>query len=217
MSKILTNLNIKIKPIIKDNNLINIRFYYGKNNIYKLYFRDFWLILPSSLKKLGKNFNTNIKKNYFPYCFINSINILLNCIVNLFTIDHFDTTFLKNNNNNDNDNNFTIDNCNKYCKEFETKKWDLKNKLIKYCKIDIISLWQIIKKFQKNIFIKFEINILSTPILFFLVLTIYKLYYFKDSKILIITNYLYNNLKKSYSDSNIDLYKSHSKNFIDII
>ena len=52
--KILVQFKDRIEPIINDGRLINITFYYNK---YKLYFRDSFLILPSSLLNLSKQFN----------------------------------------------------------------------------------------------------------------------------------------------------------------
>lgn len=205
MLKILSNLSTKIKPIIRDNNIIDIIFHYGKNNMYKLYFRDSLLLLPSSLRKLGVNFSVDVKKSYFPYNFINNENIPLNYKGEVPSIDYFDITPPK-------DDSFTVDDYNKYCNEFKTKQWDLKNELVKYCETDVISLWQIIRKFQENIFIKFEIDVLSTPTLSSLALTIYRSCYLKDSKIPIITGKLYNELKKSYSGGSVDLYKPYGKN-----
>ena len=208
MLKILTNLSTKIKPIIRDNNIIDIRFHYGKNNMYKLYFRDSLLLLPSSLRKLGENFSVDVKKSYFPYSFINNENISLNYKGEVPSIDYFDITPP----NDEANDSFTVDDYNKYCNEFKTKQWDLKNELVKYCETDVISLWQIIRKFQENIFIKFEIDVLSTPTLSSLALSIYRSCYLKDSKIPIITGNLYNEIKKSYSGGSVDLYKPYGKN-----
>ncbi len=210
MLKILSNLSTEIKPIIRDNNIIDIRFHYGKNNMYRLYFRDSLLLLPSSLRKLGENFSVDVNKSYFPYRFINNENISLNYKGEVPSIDYFDITSPKD----DGDDSFTVDDYNKYCNEFNPKKnqWDLKNELVKYCETDVISLWQIVRKFQENIFIKFEIDVLSTPTLSSLALTIYRSCYLKDSKIPIITGNLYNELKKSYSGGSVDLYKPYGEN-----
>ncbi len=51
--KILTNLSNKIEPIFRDNQMIEIKFYFGYNNKYYLIFRDSFNILPASLKKIS--------------------------------------------------------------------------------------------------------------------------------------------------------------------
>nr|YP_010455102.1 hypothetical protein NYK79_mgp46 [Porodaedalea mongolica]UUA03944.1 hypothetical protein [Porodaedalea mongolica]WCF76704.1 hypothetical protein [Porodaedalea mongolica] len=74
---VLSNLATKIKPIIRDNQIIDLKFYFENNennetnSLYTLYFRDSYLLLPSSLDKLAKSFNT-VSKGIFPYKFINN-------------------------------------------------------------------------------------------------------------------------------------------------
>nr|YP_009690177.1 DNA polymerase family B [Porodaedalea pini]QEG56957.1 DNA polymerase family B [Porodaedalea pini] len=74
---VLSNLATKIKPIIRDNQIIDLKFYFENNennetnSLYTLYFRDSYLLLPSSLDKLAKSFNT-VPKGIFPYKFINN-------------------------------------------------------------------------------------------------------------------------------------------------
>ena len=79
--KILSGLTtINIKPIIRDGRIIDLKFsfyLYDKNNMINLYFRDSYLLLPSSLAKLAVNFGVE-NKGVFPFKFINNKNILLN-------------------------------------------------------------------------------------------------------------------------------------------
>ena len=70
---ILNELSNDIKPIINDGNFINIIFKYN-NGKYKLYFRDSFLMLPSSLRKLAKSFYVE-EKSIFPYRFVNIDNL----------------------------------------------------------------------------------------------------------------------------------------------
>jgi hypothetical protein len=44
---------------------------------YTLYFRDSLLILPSSLKKLGEAFESDVRKSIYPYKFVNDESISL--------------------------------------------------------------------------------------------------------------------------------------------
>jgi hypothetical protein len=74
MMKAITSIFPKVEPIIKDNQLIDVKAYYGKVNKfnkypYILHFRDSYLLLPSSLEKLGKNFNVE-NKGVFPFSFV---------------------------------------------------------------------------------------------------------------------------------------------------
>jgi hypothetical protein len=75
----LSNLGVKITPIIKDGNIIQIKFYYKiiESKNYILYFRDSYLIMPASLKDLATNFQVE-EKGLFPFLFVNQKNINLN-------------------------------------------------------------------------------------------------------------------------------------------
>ena len=69
-----------IKPIYRDGNIIDLKFPYCSSTgseQYNLYFRDSYLLLPSSLKKLALNFNLKEQKGIFPYNFVNQDNIQL--------------------------------------------------------------------------------------------------------------------------------------------
>ena len=50
--KIITALSHKIRPIIRDSQIIELKTYFGKNDMYSISFRDSFLLLPSSLKSL---------------------------------------------------------------------------------------------------------------------------------------------------------------------
>ena len=72
-----------MNPIIKDNSLINVKISYGKlenkKYQYSISFKDSFLLLPSSLAKLAKNFNVE-NKGIFPYSFVNNNNVILDYI-----------------------------------------------------------------------------------------------------------------------------------------
>ena len=44
-------------------------------------------------------------------------------------------------------------------------KWNLKNELVKYCEQDVVSLHNVISIFTKEIYNKFNVNILKSPTL----------------------------------------------------
>jgi len=74
-----------LKPNRRDGKLINVQFKFGD---YSLYFRDSYLILPSSLRKLAIAFNVE-NKGYFPHEFLNSENIGLDYVGEVPSIKHF--------------------------------------------------------------------------------------------------------------------------------
>jgi hypothetical protein len=81
MLRIIAAMEIcEIKRIIKrESHIIDVKVNYnltGKKK-YTLYFRDSLLILPSSLKKLGEAFESDVRKSIYPYKFVNDESISL--------------------------------------------------------------------------------------------------------------------------------------------
>ena len=105
----------------------------------RLIFRDSLLLLPSSLRSLCKSFNVKTQKSIFPFG-LNDINYK----GKVPNIDLFS--------------NLSKDDYNKYKLSYSGKAWDFKEEAIKYCKIDCISLYQIIRKFNYLVFNKFNLN-----------------------------------------------------------
>ena len=58
MIKVLSNMNLTMSPIIRDGRIIDLKLSW-KN--YSIYFRDSYLLLPSSLAKLANNFKVQSK------------------------------------------------------------------------------------------------------------------------------------------------------------
>jgi hypothetical protein len=95
--KILIELG-KVKPIIHHGDLISIAFRFKDYNIT---FKDSLQMLIVSLRKLSKAFSVN-QKSIFPYSFVSENN--LNYIGQVPDFKYF--------------NDITINDYNKYCKEF---------------------------------------------------------------------------------------------------
>jgi hypothetical protein len=72
--------NCEIKRCLKrESKIIDLKLNFnldGKRK-YSIYFRDSLLILPSSLRKLGKSFEVGVQKGIYPYTFVNDLNISL--------------------------------------------------------------------------------------------------------------------------------------------
>jgi hypothetical protein len=65
----------KVDPLIRDNKFLKTRLKYStKNDTSRkciLTFYDSMLILQSSLRDLGKGFNVDVEKGFFPFGFMN--------------------------------------------------------------------------------------------------------------------------------------------------
>jgi|ERR1700712_3979442 len=187
-----------LKPIIKDDKMIDIKIIFGKYNIA---FRDSLLMLPSSLRKLAIQFNVD-NKTIFPYNFVNNkfnSNINLNYIGNIPQFKYFID--------------ITIDQYNQYIKNFKNNKsWSLKEEIIKYCLQDCISLYQIIYKFNYLIFNKYNLNIHNFPTLPGLAFGIYRAHYLNNFKIPLLTGQIFNDIKLSYTGGSTDMFKPYGEN-----
>ena len=199
--KILSELTtINIKPIIRDGRIIDLKFsfyLYDNKNMINLYFRDSYLLLPSSLDKLAVNFGVE-NKGIFPYKFVNNKEIELNYIGTIPTIEYFE--------------NLSVEDYSKYRLKLNSSSWNLRNETIKYCEQDVRTLYQIIEKFQNKIFSLFRIDIMKYPTLPSLAFAIYRTHFLKDFKIPLIDGELFTQFKKGYTGGAVDVYKPFSKN-----
>jgi hypothetical protein len=197
--RILSELTIiPIKPIIKDNNIIDLKFSFDLwNTKFTLFFRDSYLLLPSSLAKLAINFNVE-NKGIFPYSFVNDNKTPLDYIGSVPDYKYFSK--------------ISIEEYNSYKAAFSYfNKWSLRKETIKYCEQDCKTLYQIICSFQKKIFLLFRLDILKYPTLSSLAFAIFRSKFLKNAKIPIIDGDLFDQLKKAYSGGAVDVYKPFPK------
>jgi hypothetical protein len=89
--RILSSFSEKVNIIIREGRILDIKFKFGSNN-YTLYFRDSYLLLPSSLRKLAVNFNVE-NKGLFPYDFVKEQN--LDYVGSVPNINYFDDSVTK--------------------------------------------------------------------------------------------------------------------------
>ena len=91
MLKVLSSMDLKIRPIIRDGRMIELKISWKK---YSVYFRDSYLLLPSSLKKLAINFGVE-NKDIFPYEFVNNQDISLTYDGMIPSINYFQNLSLE--------------------------------------------------------------------------------------------------------------------------
>jgi len=204
--KTLTELaddKIKITPILRDGNFINIKATFGSRGKYNLSFRDSYLLLPVSLRKLSEQFSEviNQTKTIFPYYFLNdkyNSNINLNYEGKVPAIKYFDSY---------------VDNLDytDYLENYKNSKWSLRKETIDYCLNDCVSLHEVLVNFNKNIFTKFKLNIHGSPTLPALTFNIFRSNFLPDIEkegyyIPLILGEMYEDLKKSYTGGSTDMY-----------
>jgi hypothetical protein len=196
---------LKILAEIPDSKLIPIKNKDGKllylkliwninsNNKYYINFKDSYLMLPESLRKLAHSFNVE-EKGYFPFRFLNDP---LNPLIYEGEIPDYKYYI---------DSNLTIDEYNTIKKSYVNKRWNLRKECVKYCEQDCTTLHQVISKFNSEIFNKYSINIHKYPTLPSLAFSIWQTHYLKDHKIPIILGEMYDFIKESYTGGHTDVY-----------
>lgn len=137
-----------IKPIIHSGKIISLTVKYGENGGYQIEFKDSLLLLLGSLDSLSKSFKVEDKKSIFPHLFVNENN--LDYIGNVPAFNNFMKV--------------KEDQYNDYKSKFN-KNWNLKDEAIKYNGLDVISLYQVLTKFNSMIFDLFAKNIHFYPTL----------------------------------------------------
>jgi len=203
-------------PMIHNGKLISLTFTPGKSitegKPYNLIFRDSYLLLPSSLRNLGKSFNVSNTKSFFPYLF-NKIE---------YTGEVPDISYFPGISQEDYLN---------YKNSFEKSKWDFKKEAIKYCMLDCISLYQVISKFNILIFNKFNINVHNYPTLPSLSFAIFRTHYYNtntqlnkdilnkevnniiNDDIHMLSGSIMNDIKESYTGGSVDMFIPTNVNY----
>lgn len=187
--------HVSVNPLIHNGRIIQLEISYGPENQYKINMKDSYLILLSSLEKLGINFGVQKQKSIFPHKFVNENN--LNYIGEVPSINNF----------------FKISESdyNNYLKLF-SNLWNLKLEAIKYCEIDCISLYQIILKFNSLIFEKFSKNIHRYPTLPSLAFAIFRSSFMDEENIPKLTGNIDKDIRSGYTGGSTDMFIPYGTN-----
>lgn len=186
LSRLVKNAKLEIKN--RDGVLIEIKCRFSRN--VSITFRDSYLLLPSSLDSLAKNFIKE-NKNLFPYDFVNKTNLDYNGDVP--NISYF--------------NDISQDEYLSYKSSFNNNKWNLKKETIKYCESDVILLYRVIRKFATRIFNLYHVDVLKYPTLPSLAFAIYRSNFLNEIwNISNLDGEIYKFISRSYSGGHVDLY-----------
>jgi len=179
-----------VTPIIHNGRIISINLNYGENLEYRIQFKDSYLILLASLSKLTKGFLTEKQKSIFPYLFVNENN--LDYIGDVPNFKEFD-------------NKISLTDYNNYKSNFNNN-WNLRNETIKYCELDVISLYQVIFKFSDLVFSLFSKNIHHYPTLPSLAFGIFRSSFLENDIIPQLSGEIAENIRQSYTGGAVDMY-----------
>jgi hypothetical protein len=184
-------LSIKVSLTTKDNKT-------NKNKTKKIVFKDSYKIQPMSLINLIKAYEITTQKLIFPYKMLRIDNLNYDGKLP-------DKSFYENISDLD---------YQKLVDEFKDKNWNLKYELLKYMKNDILSLYQIIDIFSKEMYDLENLNITSVSTLSSIALKIYLTNYYNKKKTPIHiprhANYL--DIKNAYFGGRVEVFKGYVEN-----
>ena len=184
----------KVEPLLFNGKLmsikvkVNIEGCHGKTIVFK----DSYLLLPLSLRKLCKAFEVPLPKGYFPF---KLTNIFYTGILPKFI--HWSG--------------ISLDIYESLVKEYKHKMWSFQHEAVKYCKLDCLTLHQILIKFNELIFNEFNINIHTVVTLPALAMKIYKTHYMPKDSICQLLGKVEKNIRKSYTGGAVDVYIPHNR------
>nr|QWO71407.1 DNA polymerase [Termitomyces sp. K2P1] len=202
--KILFDNYTKTKVQFKDGKPLSIKVSWttkdskNKNKTKNIVFKDSYKIQPLSIRNLIKAMDITTQKLYFPYLFMKTDN--MNYEGKLPDKSYFE--------------NISDLEYSKIAEEFKDKNWILKDELLKYMKNDIVSLYQIIDKFSKELYELENLNITSVSTLSTIALNTYLTKYYNEKKTPIhiprYANYL--DIKNAYFGGRVEVLKGYAEN-----
>jgi hypothetical protein len=166
---------------------LNIEGYIGRTIIFK----DSYLLLPNSLRKLGELFKIEVAKTYFPFHLTDIFYKGPLPDITMWDITSSEYRVL--------------------AKRFRQRLWVFEHEAIRYCKIDCIALHQIITKFNEFIFEQFSINVHGSLTLPALAMRIFKAIFMPEDTIYQLTGDVEKAIRESYTGGSVDVYKPHNK------
>lgn len=200
-----------INPVIIDNRIINLKVNFNSGNSqikYYIEFRDSYLLLTTSLEKLGKTFAINKgkleNKLPFPYRFVNEKEVDYNYIGPIPEFKYYDKI------NKEQYNELILQS---KINNKDLTKWDLKKETIYYCEQDCKTLYYAILEFAKLIYLQFNVDIAKTPTVSSLAFRIFRVKYLDENKnISILNGSIYQFIYQSYYGGHVDAYVPSGEN-----
>src|ERR1700744_3746608 len=183
-----------VEPLLFNGKLITIKLKVktdNKSETKTIVFKDSYLLLPLSLRKLCKAFKIPIPKGYFPFLLT---NIYYTGIVPKF--EHWTG--------------ISISDYESLVSAYKNRMWSFKEESIKYCKLDCKTLHEILEKFNELIFSEFSININKPLTLPSLAMRIYKTHYMPEDLLYQMLGRPERNIRESYSGGAVDVYIPHN-------
>jgi DNA polymerase type B, organellar and viral len=185
----------KVEPLLFNGKLITIKVTVKgstKSENKVLVFKDSFLLLPLSLRKLCLAFDTIVPKGYLPF---KLTNIFYTGVLPKF--EYWSG--------------ISLGVYESLASENKGKFWSFQQEAIKYCKLDCATLHEIITKFNDLIFNEFKVDAHKALTLPALAMRIYKTHYMPKDTIYQLLGKPDINIRKSYTGGAVDVYIPHNR------
>lgn len=195
---LISSKKIKFEPFYKNNKLysLNLSLLVNKK-IHSLTFRDSYLLLNTSLRKLAIDFKVPTLKGVFPYTFINGNN--LDYIGELPSYNYYMNDL--------NYNDYVL-----LTKNYISQNWSVKVETLRYLTSDLLCLYEIILKFNDEIFELENINITDVLSISSLTFKIFKTNFLKNNKLPIVKSKHQVRLREAFYGGRVDVFKTIGHN-----
>jgi len=206
--------NIKVYPIFKDGNMINIKINFGPKLKYNISFRDSYLLLPLPLHGLAEQFQVEHAKTIFPYNFLSdkhNPSVDLNYVGFIPNVNYFGDRASAGSNFSKYLDDYLSSSSEKNKDGNTLSNWSVKKETVRYCLNDCLSLYEVLTKFNNYIFNKFRLNINTRPTLPSLTFAIFRSKYLAAVEkqgyyVPLINGKTYQDIKQSYTGGSTDMY-----------
>jgi hypothetical protein len=186
----------KVTPLLFNGKLMSIKVKVvgnKKSQNKMIIFKDSYLLLPLSLRRLCIAFGISIGKGYFPF---KLSNIFYTGILPKF--EHWTG--------------ISLSEYESIAKVYKNKMWSFQQESIKYCKLDCKCLYEILIKFNELIFTNFKINIHKSLTLPALAMRIYKTHFMPENTIYqLVQPKVESAIRESYTGGAVDVYIPHNR------
>jgi hypothetical protein len=184
----------KVEPLLFNGKLmsikvkLNIEGYNGKTIIFK----DSYLLLPMSLRKLCSAFDVSVNKSFFPFIltdiFYKGLLPKFEFWIGISLREYLSIKY-----------------------EYTAKTWNFKDEAIKYCKLDCKCLFEVLVNFNKLIFKHFKVNINISLTLPALAMRIYKSQFMPKDTIYQLLGNVEKDIRQSYTGGAVDVFIPHNR------
>ena len=183
----------KIKTVFRDDKILKITISKNINgNVKSFSIKDSYAMLNNSLEKLGASFNIYVSKGLFPYRFSKEENLFYVGVTP--------------------DINYYNDISKSEYSKLITSNWSFKDETIKYLKLDLLVLYEVIVKANKQVFLGYDIDMVNSLTISNLAMKIFMSKYYNNNIPSINKPSVYNDIKLAYYGGITEVYKPYGEN-----